>query len=153
MEYQWRWHQIEILDFLLSSRRVCKRCWEPSSSSVLPFILRLTDSQRAQSRLYKLCFQPVFCSSKVAGMYINPWWNLLTITVLLTNLKSPATAPKTCCVYLLSLLCVQLCLILCVINLSSFSIFHPSISKEWGFLGEFEVEHRDYANFKIRWII
>ena len=45
------------------------------------------------------------------------------------------------------------CLMLCVYDLSNFPILYPSISKEIGFLGEYEVEHRDYADLVISWII
>ena len=42
---------------------------------------------------------------------------------------------------------------LCVGDLSSFPILYPSISKGVGFLGESEVEHRDYVDSIFKWII
>ena len=42
---------------------------------------------------------------------------------------------------------------LCVGDLSSFPIRYPSISKGVGFLGESEVEHKDYVDSIFKWII
>jgi len=50
----------------------------------------------------------------------------------------------------LNMLCV---LHYALVILSSFPILYPSISKGVGFLGEFEVEHRDYDDSVFIWII
>ena len=50
----------------------------------------------------------------------------------------------------LNMLCV---LLLCVGDMSSFPILYPSISKGVGFLGESEVEHRDYIDSRFKWIV
>ena len=55
--------------------------------------------------------------------------------------------------YALNILCVLLMLTLYVGDLSSFPILYPNISKVIGFLGESEVEHRDYVDSIFKWII